>query len=71
MPAWVIAFLTKYLWKGLGILADILVVGFIIYSGWLVFHPKPTTLNSQKAETIQNYNYNCKALIGWGCGKTK
>ena len=57
MPTWIITFLTKYGLKALGIIADILVVVFIIYSGWLVFHPKPTTTQNQTAQTIVNNDF--------------
>ena len=47
------------------------VVVFLGYASYKVFHPKPTSTEVQKATTINNYNYNCKALVGWGCGACK
>lgn len=57
MPAWVITFITKYGLKVIGIIADLLVIAFIIYSCWLVFHPKPTTTQNQNAQTIVNNDF--------------
>lgn len=42
-----------------------------LYAGIIrpVLKPNPST--KQEATTIYNNTYNCKALIGWGCGKDK
>jgi len=53
-----------------GWIAIILLIAGI---SWAVYvtairpHTKPNATTSEKAETIIHNNYNCKALIGWGC----
>jgi hypothetical protein len=71
MWTWILSFIKGKALNLVGIIADILIVAFIGYMVWQHFHPKPTTTQNQKAETIYNYTYTCKALIGWGCGNAK
>lgn len=59
------------------VIKGLLVLGIIALIAWSVYvtvvrphtKPTPTTSNAQTATTIVNNNYNCKSLIGWGCGK--
>jgi hypothetical protein len=69
------ALLAKFLaskfsgWLAVALLLGI--CGWGLYAGLIrpVIKPNPSTSN--KAETIYQYTYNCKALIGWGCGSCK
>jgi len=49
------------------IVSIVLAIAFGIYKKFV----QPTHSNPQKAGTIINYitNNNCKALLGWKCGK--
>jgi hypothetical protein len=67
--AWLLPAAKHAVWRFVSVLCVGLVVGLLVYGGYRIINPKPTT--SQKGEIINNYNYNCKALIGWGCGKAK
>ena len=69
MPIWL-------KWLGQRVAHYVIYLIITIFLGWCVYvtiikpHTKPTPTTEQKAQTIENftYNYNCKALIGFGCG---
>jgi hypothetical protein len=57
-----------------GWLAVILLLGICgwgLYAGLIRPITKPNPSTKQEATTIYNNNYNCKSLIGWGCGSCK
>ena len=67
MPPFILDFFTKHLWNILSVTADILVVAFVGYSVWMVFHPKPTTTQNETAQVINNYTIypdNLKFVVG-------
>lgn len=45
------------------------IIGWVFYAGLIRPITKPNPSTQMKAETIINNSYNCKALIGWGCGR--
>jgi hypothetical protein len=70
--AWLMGLAKHAIFRTISVVCVLTVVAGIIFAVNKTFiHPKPTTSQQQKATTINNYNYNCKALIGWGCGKCK
>ncbi len=69
MWAWVIPFFTKHLWTIISTIADILLILYVGYCVWLQFHPKPTTTQNQRAQTINNYTVNYPDKLDAALGK--
>jgi hypothetical protein len=68
MPVW-LAWLGSRVGHYLVYLLITLLLLWCIYVTIIKPHTKPTPTTEQKATTIINNTFNCKALIGWGCGK--
>jgi len=74
MWAWLGGLALHNLKRFLGVLVYALIFAGLAWSVYVTVvrpHTKPTPTSSQEATTIINNNYNCKALIGWGCNGKK
>ena len=51
--AWLLNIIKGNIVKIIGILADLLVIAFVLYSIYMVFNPKPTTTQHIQTQIIQ------------------